>query len=156
MMGIIKALNYCQNLYLVPCGFFFKWWPWVDLDHFYDRVKFVPDASVWVTAYRALSALVFPSLFGFSISSAFRWAIQDQWSSGITWSIRWLSDSFDKPKVNLWWNDTSQWRSWTTRSTQNDPNGLKVSSPRTKTGLSYRWVRNAIKRFWNNLEIVAM
>ena len=30
--------------------FTFKWWPWVDLDHFYDRVKFVPDASVWVTA----------------------------------------------------------------------------------------------------------
>ena len=33
------------------------WW------HFYDRVRFVPDASVWVTAFRALSALVFPSLF---------------------------------------------------------------------------------------------
>ena len=35
--------------------------PWVD--HFYDRVKFVPDAFVWVTAYRAFGALVFPSLF---------------------------------------------------------------------------------------------
>ena len=43
--------------------FSFKWWPWVDLDHFYDRVKFFPDASVWVTAYRAFSALAFPSLF---------------------------------------------------------------------------------------------
>ena len=30
------------------------------LDHFDDRVIFVPDASVWVTAYRPLSALVFP------------------------------------------------------------------------------------------------
>ena len=29
----------------------------------YDRVKFVPDASVWATAYRALNALVFTSLF---------------------------------------------------------------------------------------------
>ena len=42
----------------VPWVFFFN-----DLDHFYDRVKFVPDASVWVTAYRALGALIFPSLF---------------------------------------------------------------------------------------------
>ena len=45
MIGIIKALKCCQNLYQVivcPCpGAFFKWWPWVDLDHFYDRVKFV-------------------------------------------------------------------------------------------------------------------
>ena len=45
MMGIIKALKFCQNLYLVavcPCPrAFFKWWPWVDLDHFYDRVRFV-------------------------------------------------------------------------------------------------------------------
>ena len=66
MMGMIKALKCCQNLYqlavhVCPCpGDFFKWWPCVDLDHFYDRVKFVPDASV---AYWALSALVFPSLF---------------------------------------------------------------------------------------------
>ena len=28
-----------------------------------DRVKFVTDASVWVTAHRALSALVFQSFF---------------------------------------------------------------------------------------------
>ena len=35
----------------------------VDLDDFYDRVKFVPDVSVWVTAYRVLIDLVFPSLF---------------------------------------------------------------------------------------------
>ena len=45
MMGIIKALKYCQNLFQVvvcPCpGAFFKWWPWVDHDHFYDRVRFV-------------------------------------------------------------------------------------------------------------------
>ena len=27
------------------------------------KPKFIPDASVWVTAYRAFSALVFPSLF---------------------------------------------------------------------------------------------
>ena len=63
MTGIIKALKCCQNLYQVvvcPCpGAFFQMMTWVDLDHFYDRVKFVPDASVWVTA----SALVFPSLF---------------------------------------------------------------------------------------------
>ena len=25
----------------MPWGFFFKWWPWVDLDNFYDCVKFV-------------------------------------------------------------------------------------------------------------------
>ena len=32
----------------------------------------LPDASVWVIAYTTLSALVFPSLFYFSISSALR------------------------------------------------------------------------------------
>ena len=47
LTGIIKPLKCCQNLYL---------------DHFYDSVKFVPDTSVRVTAYRALSALVFPSV----------------------------------------------------------------------------------------------
>ena len=35
----------CQNLYQVvvcPCpGIVFKWWPWADLDHFYDKVRFV-------------------------------------------------------------------------------------------------------------------
>ena len=45
MMWIIRALKCCQNLFQVdvcPCpGAFFKWWPWVDLDHFYDMVKFV-------------------------------------------------------------------------------------------------------------------
>ena len=45
MMGIIKALKCCQNLYQVvvcPCpGAFLKWWPWVDLDLFSDRVRFV-------------------------------------------------------------------------------------------------------------------
>ena len=45
MMGTIKALKCFQNLYKVvvcPCpGAFFKWWPWVDRDHFYDRVRFV-------------------------------------------------------------------------------------------------------------------
>ena len=46
----------------MPWGFF-QMMTWVDLDHFYDRVRFVPDASVWVTAYRALSGLVFPSFF---------------------------------------------------------------------------------------------
>ena len=40
------------------------------------------NASAWVKAYTALSANVFPSLFSFYISSALRWAIQDQWSSG--------------------------------------------------------------------------
>ena len=25
----------------------FKWWPWVDLDLFYDKVKFGPSAFVW-------------------------------------------------------------------------------------------------------------
>ena len=61
MIRIIKALKCCRNQVVVcQCpGAFFRWWPWVDLDHFYDRVEFVPDASVWVTAYRALSALVF-------------------------------------------------------------------------------------------------
>ena len=76
MMGIMKALKCCQNLYQVvvcPCpGAFYSNDDSVDLDHFYDRVKFVPDASVWMTAYRALSALVFPSLFKFSISFALR------------------------------------------------------------------------------------
>ena len=43
--------------------FFFKWWHWIDLDHFYDRSDLFPDASVWVTAYTALSAHGFPSLF---------------------------------------------------------------------------------------------
>ena len=45
MMGIINALKCCQNVCQVvvcPCpGAFFKWWLCVDLDHFYDRVKFV-------------------------------------------------------------------------------------------------------------------
>ena len=47
MIGIIKPLKCCQNLYQVvvgismPCRAFFKWWPWVALDHFYDRVNFV-------------------------------------------------------------------------------------------------------------------
>ena len=67
MMGIIKALKCCQNMYQVvvcPCPrAFFKWWPWIDLVHFYVRVKFVPGASVWVTAYRAMGALVFPSSY---------------------------------------------------------------------------------------------
>ena len=53
---------------LVPSGCMPMLWaffndPVLTLTIFYDRVKFVPDASVWVTAYRALSALVFPSLF---------------------------------------------------------------------------------------------
>ena len=43
MMGIMKA-------------------SWVDLDPVYDRVRFVPGASVWVTAYSALSALVYSAL----------------------------------------------------------------------------------------------
>ena len=45
MTAIVRASKCCQNLYQVvvcPCpGAFFKWWPWVDLDHFYDGVKFV-------------------------------------------------------------------------------------------------------------------
>ena len=46
MMGIVKTLKCCHNLYQVlvcPCpeAFFSKLWPCVDLDHFYDRVKFV-------------------------------------------------------------------------------------------------------------------
>ena len=58
LMGIIKALKCCQNF------FFSNDDPGLTyLDHFYDRVKFVPVASVWVTAYRALSVLVFPSSF---------------------------------------------------------------------------------------------
>ena len=50
-----------QNLYqVVVCscpGAFFKWWPWVDLDHFYDRVKFVSWS--FCTAYTAFSAMYF-------------------------------------------------------------------------------------------------
>ena len=67
-----KALKCCQNLYQVvvrPCpGAFFSDDPGLTL----SRVKFVPDASVWATAYRSLSALVIPNLFYFSISSALR------------------------------------------------------------------------------------
>ena len=47
----------------MPWGFFSNDDPGLTLAICYDRVKFVPDASVWVTAYRALGALVFPSLF---------------------------------------------------------------------------------------------
>ena len=36
------------------------------------------NASAWVKTYTALNANVFPSLFLFIISSALRWAIQDQ------------------------------------------------------------------------------
>ena len=56
-------------LELVPSGCmpilwgFFQTMALVDLAHFYNRVKFVSDASVWVTAYRALSAPVFQNLF---------------------------------------------------------------------------------------------
>ena len=75
IMGIIKALKCCQNLYqeiVCPCPVFLFFFVclfvcfqmiWVDLDHFYDSVKFNPDASVWVTAYRALSALTCISKF---------------------------------------------------------------------------------------------
>ena len=28
---------------------FFKWWPWVDLDLFYGKVKFAAYAFVWET-----------------------------------------------------------------------------------------------------------
>ena len=36
----------------------FIWWPWVDPDHFYDRVNLFLNAFAWVKAYRytALSA----------------------------------------------------------------------------------------------------
>ena len=56
MMGIIKSLKCCHNLYqvvvcLCPGAFF----PWVELDHTYDRIIFFPDASVWV---RTLNDLV--------------------------------------------------------------------------------------------------
>ena len=67
MMGIIKALKCCQNftklLYDHALGLFSNDDPGLTLTNFYDRVKLVPDASVWVTTYRALSVLVFPSLF---------------------------------------------------------------------------------------------
>ena len=67
MMGIIKALKCCQKLYQVvvcPCpGAFSNDDPGLTMIIFMTGSKsFVPDASVWVTAYRALSALVFPSL----------------------------------------------------------------------------------------------
>ena len=66
MMGIIKALKCCQNLYQVvvcPCsGVFSNDDPGLTLTIFMTGFKFVPDASVWVTANRALSVLVFSSL----------------------------------------------------------------------------------------------
>ena len=86
MMGTIKALKCCQNLYQVvvcPCpGAFSNYDPMLTLTTFMTGSNLFPDASVWLTDYTALGAHVFPSLFQFSISSPLRWAIQDQWASG--------------------------------------------------------------------------
>ena len=51
--------------YLITTIFFFKWWPWIDLDldHLMKVSNLFPDASVWVTVNTALNAHVFPSLF---------------------------------------------------------------------------------------------
>ena len=56
--NLVYSIGYSSTTYV------FIWWPWVDLDHFYDRVKFVPECSACVKAYTALSAnVVSPSLF---------------------------------------------------------------------------------------------
>ena len=57
--------------------------PGLTLTIFMPGSDLFPNASGWVIAYKALCVHVFPSLFWFSISSALRWAIQDQSSSGL-------------------------------------------------------------------------
>ena len=47
----------------IPWGFFSNDDPGLTMTIFMTAVKCIPDASVWVTAYRALSVLVFPGLF---------------------------------------------------------------------------------------------
>ena len=47
--GNNKIFKILPGLVPMPWGFFSN----DDLYHFYDRVKFVPDASVWVTAYNS-------------------------------------------------------------------------------------------------------
>ena len=56
---MLPELNVPSGCMPMPLGFFSNDDPGLTLEHFYDRVIFVPDASVWVTASRALSALVF-------------------------------------------------------------------------------------------------
>ena len=66
MMGITKALECYQNLYQVvvhALGLFSNDHPALTLTIFMTESNLFPDASVWVTAYKALSAHVFPSLF---------------------------------------------------------------------------------------------
>ena len=67
MMGMTKALKCCQNLYRVvvcPClGLCSNDDPGLTLTIFMLGVKLFLDASVRVTAYKALSAHVFSSLF---------------------------------------------------------------------------------------------
>ena len=69
-----------------------------------------PNASIWVKAYTALSANVFPSLFKFGISSALRWGIQGQWSSGSSlwgqWPETWKV-SHSSP-LQVWFHDGIQ------------------------------------------------
>ena len=75
-LGMHRALEYYQCFHMMILG-----WPWPFL---WPGSNLFQNASEWVKAYIALSANVFASLFQFSISSALRWAIQDQWSSGLS------------------------------------------------------------------------
>ena len=47
----------------MPWGFFSNDDPGLTLTIFMTGLNLFPDASLWVTAYKALSAHVFPSLF---------------------------------------------------------------------------------------------
>ena len=61
MMGIAKALK-CW-LYVHAMGLFSNDVLGLTLTIFMTGSNLFPDASAWVTAYKALSAHVFPSLF---------------------------------------------------------------------------------------------
>ena len=61
MMGITKALK-CW-MYANVLGRFSNDDPGLTLTIFMTGSSLLPDASVWVTAYKALCAHVFPSLF---------------------------------------------------------------------------------------------
>ena len=71
MMGVTEALKCCQVLkyctkwlYAHAMGLFFSNDdPGLTLTIFMTSSILFPDASVWVTAHKALSAHVFPSLF---------------------------------------------------------------------------------------------
>ena len=72
MMEITRALKCCQNLYQVvicprPGDFFFFFFflnydTGLTLTIFMTVSNLFHDASVWVTAYKALGVYVFPSL----------------------------------------------------------------------------------------------